>query len=77
MDLGGTHQEVDLEVEPAIALLKLVLLDDMLQRDYLLERDRGLGLWMRYRDLLSGYWMLRLVSAAEQGRALMRLVRQM
>jgi len=77
VDLGGTHQEVDLEVEPAIALLKLVLLDDMLQRDYLLERDRGLGLWMRYRDLLRGYWMLRLVSAAEQGRALMKLVRRM
>ena len=77
MDLGGTLQEVDLEVEPAIALLKLVLLDDMLQRDYLLKRDRGLGLWKRYRDLLSGYWMLRLVSVVGRERVLMKLVRRM
>ena len=77
MDLGGTLQEVDLGVEPPIALLKLVLLDDMLQRDYLLGRDRGLGLWMRYRDLLSGYWMLRLVSEVGRERALMKLVRRM
>ena len=77
MDLGGTLQEVDLEVEPAIALLKLVLLDDMLQRDYLLKRDRGLGRWKRYRDLLSGYWMLRLVSVVGRERALMKLVRRM
>lgn len=77
MDLGGTLQEVDLEVEPAIALLRLVLLDDMLQRDYLLGRDRGLGLWMRYRDPLSGYWMLRLVSVVGREQALMKLVRRM
>ena len=77
MDLGGTLQEVDLELERGIALKILVLLDDMLQRDCLLKRDRELGRWMRYPDLLSDYWMLRLVSVVGRERALTKLVRRM
>ena len=77
VNLGGTLQEVDLELERGIALKILVLLDDMLQRDCLLKRGRELGRWMRYPDLLSDYWMLRLVSVVGRERALMKLVRRM
>ena len=49
----------------------------MLQRDYLLMRDRELGQWKRYRDLLSGYWMSHLVFGVGRGWVLMKLVRRM
>jgi hypothetical protein len=74
---GGMLQVVDLGLELVIALKKLVLLDGMLQLDCLLVRDRELGLWKRYRDLSSDYWMLRLVVGVEQRWVLMKLVRRM
>ena len=77
MNLGGMLQVVDLESELGIALKRLVLLDDMLQLDCLLMRDRELGQWKRYRDLLSGYWMLRLGVGVERRWVLMKLVRRM
>jgi hypothetical protein len=77
VNLDGKRQVVDLGLELGIALKKLVLLDDMLQLDCLLMRDRGLGLWKRYRDLSSGYWMLLLVFGVERRWVLMKLVRRM
>jgi hypothetical protein len=44
VNLDGMLQVVDLGLELGIALKKLVLLDDMLQLDCLLMRDRELGL---------------------------------
>jgi hypothetical protein len=44
VNLDEKRQVVDLELELVIALWKLVLLDDMLQLDCLLMRDRELGL---------------------------------
>jgi hypothetical protein len=77
VNLDGMLQVVDLGWELGIASRKLVLLDDMLQLDCLLMRDRGLGLWKRYRDLSSGYWMLRLVFGVERRWVLTKLVRRM
>jgi hypothetical protein len=77
VDLDGMLQVVDLELGLAIALKTLVLLDDMPLRDCLLMRDRELGLWKRYRDLSSGYWMLRLIVGVGRGWVLMKLVQRM
>jgi hypothetical protein len=77
VNLDGMLQVVDLGLELVIALKKLVLLDDMLQLDCLLMRDRELEQWKRYRDLSSGYWMLRLVFGVERRWVLMKLVRRM
>jgi len=77
VNLDGMLQVVDLGLELVIALKKLVLPDDMLQLDCLLMRDRGLGLWKRYRDLSSGYWMLRPVFGVGRRWVLMKLVRRM
>ena len=77
VNLDGMLQVADLESELVIALMRLVLLDDMLQLDCLLVRDRELGLWKRYRDLSSGYWMLRLVLKVGQRWVLTKLVRRM
>jgi hypothetical protein len=77
VNLDGMLQVVDLGWELGIASRKLVLLDDMLQLDCLLMRDRELGLWKRYRDLSSGYWTLLLVFGVGRRLVLMKLVRRM
>ena len=77
VNLDGMLQVVDLELGLGIALKRLVLLGGMLQLDCLLMRDRELGQWKRYRDLLSGYWMLHLVFGVERRWVLMKLVRRM